>query len=258
MGLIIGSTAMQEHIPNTRKPKDLDKFSRPHPDLGFDPSAGDSFWHPSFEGTQLDRNGIATLHELYTIKVSHSFWELKNNSWDKHMVDILKLQEAGAKLIPELYSILYPVWVEQHGSKKMNLKQAAGMFFKDAVTRIYDHDSIHRSVAYGETPLYEALLKDGETVDIDPKKLWAMDHDTRVKLFREEIAATALERWMIPTKYKFSAGLAYKLALKKTITSLTRGKSALFIVEHFEEFMIPHDYMQIHRTKIHKLEPLKE
>jgi hypothetical protein len=159
----------------------------------------------------------------------------------------------------ELHKILYPVWVKTHGSKKMNLAQAAGNFFADAVVRIYDHDSIHESVAFGDRPLYERILKDGETVDIDPDKLWnGMTFKEQVLLFREEIVATALERWMIPTEYRFSPGLAYKLALKKTITSLTKGKSARFIVTNFEHFRQPHDYMSIHKSKLHMLKPLDE
>jgi hypothetical protein len=264
MALIIGSTAMNHLFNNeVREPKDYDYFAKPTQNVPawITGQASDVFWHDSWNGTRLDLSGInmATLDELYTIKVSHAYWELNNGSWDKHMADILFLKNKGAKLDMDLHKLLYPVWVETHGAKKMNLAQAAGNFFADAVVRIYDHDSIHDSVAFGERPLYEAILKDGQSVDIDPDKLWVgMDFDTQVKLFREEIAATALERWMIPRNYRFSPGLAYKLALKKTITSLTKGKSARFIVTNFEHFMKPHDYMAIHRSKMDKLLPLDD
>lgn len=266
MALIIGSVAFKYHCPRevVGKPKDLDIFARPYTWEGnavdqwwVDEENVEPFWHESFAGTQLDRNGYATLDELYTIKVSHAYWELKNGSWDKHMIHMLKMKKYGAKLDMELHKLLYPVWVEKHGKKKMNLSQSAGEFFDDAVVRIYDHDSIHNSVAYGSRPLYERILKDGETVDIDPDKLWnGLTFEEQVKLFREEIAATALERWMIPTNYRFSPGLAWKLALKKTITSLTRGRSARFIVTNFECFMKPHNYMDIHKSKSHLLIPL--
>jgi hypothetical protein len=257
MALIIGSVAMNRALGFCRTPKDLDYFGNDQKGLGIFNLPLEPFWHDSWNGTQLDRDDYATLNELYTIKVSHAYWELKNGSWDKHMYDILTLQGAGANLDMELHKLLYPVWVERHGTKKMNLAQAAGMFFADAVTRIYDHDSIHESVAYGDRPLYERILKDGETVDIDPDKLWnGMTFEEQVLLFREEIAATALERWMIPTNYRFSPGLAYKLALKKTVTSLTKGRSARFIVTNFRQFMLPHDYMAIHRAKMDKLVPL--
>jgi hypothetical protein len=250
MALIIGSTAMYRLFPNeVREPKDLDLFARPYTWEGAakdqwwvdNNKVNDVFWHPAFEDTRLDRNGFATLNELYTIKVSHAYWELKNNSWDKHLFDILMLRSKGAKLIPELHKLLYPIWVEKHGTKKMTLAKSSGMFFADAVTRIYDHDSIHRSVARRDHALYEEFLAPGETVNMDMVKVWASEHSKIVEMFREEIAATALERWLIPTDYKFSPGLAWKLGLKKTITSLTKGRSALFLVENFKEFMLPYD-----------------
>ncbi len=262
MALIIGSTAMAYNFPDARLPKDYDLFgyagNTPEWLLGGVMKA-DVFWHDSWIGTELDqpRNTMATPNQLYTIKVSHSYWELKNGSWDKHLSDIVFLKRHGAKLDMELHKLLYPVWVEKHGAKKMNLSQAAGDFFDDAVVRIYDHDSIHDSCCFGERPLYEAILKDGETVDIDPDKMWnGLTFEQQIKLFREEIAATALERWMIPTNYRFSPGLAYKLALRKTIVSLTRGKSARFIVDNFEHFYKPHNYMAIHNAKRDKLKPL--
>lgn len=265
MALIIGSTAMRHHFPQAREPKDFDYFG-PVTDVDkmketvekyWGLTVNDRFWHDNLTGSQLDRNGIASIDELYTIKVSHSYWDLPNGTWMKHMTDILFLKRNGAHLDMELHKLLYPIWVETHGAKKMNLAQASGQFFADAVTRIYDHDSIHASCCFGEYPLYEKILKDGETVDIDPDKLWnGMTFDEQVLLFREEIAATALERWMIPTNYKFSPGRAYYLALKKTITSLTKGKSARFIVDNFEEFYKPHDYMALHNAKRHLLLPL--
>jgi hypothetical protein len=260
MALIIGSTALHELYPTeVRKPKDFDYFGAatviPR-GIAAVTQPVEAFWHDSWNGTQLDRDGYATLDELYTIKISHAYWELKNGSWDKHMADCNWLKSKGAHLDMELHKILYPVWVERHGVKKMNLSQAAGNFFDDAVKRTHDHDSIHDSVAFSDRPMYERILKDGETVDIDPNKMWyGLTFDEQIMLFREEIAATALERWMLPSNYRFSKGLAYKLALKKTITSLTRGRSARFIVTNFEHFMKPHNYLEIHKSKLHLLKP---
>lgn len=255
--LIVGSTALHRIFGSDfREPKDLDIFARPESPMVAWSNATDVFWHPALEGTQLDVYGFATLNQMYTIKVSHSYWEI-GNTWQKHMADILFMKRRGAILDLELHKLLYPIWQKKHGKKKMNLAQAAGDFFDDAVTRIYDHDSIHDSVAYGEHPMYERILKDGETVDIDPDKMWnGLTFDEQVLLFREEIAATALERWMIPTNYRFSPGRAYAMALKKTITSLTKGRSARFIVDNFEQFYKPHDYMAIHRSKKDRLLPL--
>lgn len=255
---IIGSVAMRRLFGNEfREPKDLDVFARPDdPALAWT-SPDDVFWHDSFAGTQLDVTGYANMHQMYTIKVSHAYWQINNvANWQKHMADIMFLKSKGAKLDMDLHKLLYPVWEAKHGKKQMNLAQAAGDFFEDAVVRIYDHDSIHRSVCYGDEPLYEAILKDGETVDIDPAKMWALSFEDQVKLFREEIAATALERYMIPSNYRYSAGRAYQKALQKTVISLTKGKSARFIVDNFSQFAKPHDYMSIHNSKRDRLELL--
>lgn len=255
--LTIGSVAMHHHGVGNRVPKDCDVFS---PETGLWPDQYDVFWHPTFsEWIPEGSERIATLDELYTIKVSHSYWELPNGSWSKHMYDILDLKRAGAKLDLDLHKKLYKVWEETHGKKVMNLDQDKTEFFDDAVRRIYDHDSLHDSVAFGDRPIYEEILKDGASVDIDSRKLWALPHEQIVKLFIEEICVTALERIVIPKNYKASPSGAYFWALRRTITSLTKGRSARFIVENFEEFKNPDPgYVQRHLDNAHKLIRLGE
>lgn len=252
--LIVGSKALFFHSMNYRSPKDWDWFG----DLEYSiPTGwqGDRFWHESFsdwipEGTHR----VATLDELYTIKLSHSHWELPNGSWNKHVYDMLKLQDAGAKLDMGLYNILYKVWEQMHGKKVMNLDQDKSDFFDDAVRRTYDHDSLHESVAFGDRPIYEEILKDGASVDIDASKLWGLPHQRVVQLFVEEICVTALERKVIPSNYTCSPGAAYLWALRRTITSLTKGKSSRFILENFREFMKPDpSYVQRHLSKADRL-----
>lgn len=252
-GLIIGSTAIQHHLGFTRDPKDLDIFS-PH-----EISHAEVFWHPRLaEWIDPATDRFATLDELYTLKVSHAYWELRNGSWNKHMADVVTLKQAGAKLIPDVHDLLYSVWLETHGRKRVNLNMNAATFFADAVKRKYDHDSIHASVAYGDEPLYIRTLKDGETVAVDMAKVWAMSFEDQVKLFREEVYATALERLMIPNDYRYSPRKAYAWALRRTITSLTKGRSARFIVENFDTFRVPDiDYVARHRANSDRLIPLE-
>jgi hypothetical protein len=201
---------------------------------------GDVFSHPLLDDWIGDGKRVATVDELYTLKVSHIYWELKNGSWDKHVFDMRYLKRHGASVIPDLHKTLYAVWTEIHGPKKSTLAMEKEDFFKDAVKRIYDHDSIHDSVAFGEAALYNKILKDGSTVDVDSGKMWSLSWEDLVRLFREEVYATALERILVPTNYRCSAGAAYRWSLRRTITSLTKGKSARFIVENFEEFANPY------------------
>jgi hypothetical protein len=254
--LIVGSHALKVLGVCNREPKDIDwwcddPFVR-HLNMG----RVDHLWHPSFLEfiPETTSTQYATLDQMYTIKLSHSHWELKNGSWNKHVYDMMQLKNAGAHLDMELYHLLYKVWEEMYGKKVMNLDQDKSEFFDDAVKRKYDHDSIHASVAFGDHPIYEDILKDGATVDIDSKKLWAMPHERVVKLFIEEVCVTALERIVIPRNYKTSPGAAYLWALRRTVTSLTKGKSSRFMLENFEEFATPDpDYVTRHRDNAWKL-----
>lgn len=248
--LLIGSTAMKMRRVGNRTPKDRDVFSD-------DPGAqGDVFWHPSFSTWLGSGAGtrVATLDELYTIKVSHAQWDLKNNTWNKHVYDIVQLKRAGAVLDLELHKLLYAVWEETHGKKVMDLNQDKSEFFDDAVRRTYDHDSLHDSVAYGDLPIYTEVLKDGAEVDIDMRKMKALPLSRFVDLIKEEIFVTALERIVVPRKYRVSPKAAYWWALRRTATSLTKGWTARTILDNAELFLEPgSDYIARHLSKSHKL-----
>lgn len=247
--MLIGSKAMKVWYPDFREPKDEDHFSP-------DPAKfGDNFWHETFPDV-WSADYTASPSQLYTIKVSHSPWALENGSWEKHMHDILKLQSEGVAFDRKMYDILYPVWKEKHGKKRVALNKDKETFFGDAVVRTYDHDSLHESVAYHDRPMYTQFLKEGADVDIDNNKFWApaVSHEDRLKTIREEVYATALERWVIPTNYRVSPRAAYARAMKKSITSLFKGRWALFIVLNYTDLYKPDmDYVAMHKSKSHKL-----
>lgn len=248
--LVIGSTAMARFVSGARYPKDTDVFS----DDPADPD-WDCFWHESFRewvGEYAFR--FATLDELYTIKVSHAQWDLKNDSWNKHVYDIVQLKRVGAKLDMGLHKLLYKVWEETHGVKIMDLNQDKSEFFDDAVRRTYDHDSLHDSVAFDEFPIYTEVLKDGAEVDIDMRKMRALPLERFVDLIKEEVFVTALERIVVPRNYRVSPKAAYWWALRRTATSLTKGWTARTIMDNIELFLEPgSDYIGRHKAKADKL-----
>lgn len=259
---LVGSQAMKAHFPDAREPKDIDYFSNQSEEffnaaLLDDVERLETFWHEDL--AKWDWGSVATPDELYTIKVSHAFWELKNRSWDKHMMDVMFLKSKGAKLIPELYKILYKIWEDVHGKKKVNLESDPEMFFNDKIVkRIYDHDSLHESVAYYDRPLFERILRDNSEVAVDKSKWEALDHEDKLKMVREEVYATALERKLVPSNYTSSPGAAYAWTLRKTITSLTKGWFALFVVENFQDLTKADiDYVQRHKDNAHMLRPYK-
>lgn len=129
-----------------------------------------------------------------------------------------------------------------------------GEFFSESVDRKYHHDSIHASVAYGDHPLYVDILKNGESVKTDWSKFEALNHRDKIRLVREEVFATALERQIIPSDYKASPRGAYGWALHKTITSFWKGRWALWAVLHYNEVCTPDiDYVKKHLDNKDKL-----
>lgn len=252
MKILIGSTALAQYIDIGRTPQDVDYFTDEV--MKTEKGGNDPFSQESLKEYFSDIDRVATLNELYTIKVSHIFWDLRNGTWEKHAIDIMRMQRHGVVLIEPLYKMLYKIWQEVHGDKKANLSQMASDFFNDKVVRIYVHDSIHASVAYYDAPLYERILADNEEVKVDKSKWEDVPFEDKLKCVREEVYATALERLAIPSNYTYSPRRAYAWALRRTVTSLARGWFALFIVENLELLWSPDvDYVQVHKNNSDKL-----
>lgn len=243
---LVGSQALSMHMNIGRKPKDIDYFSQ-------EPVEGaEVFYHPDLRKYPFGE--FATLNELYTIKVSHSFWELKNNSWVKHMKDIVRMQKEGAEFLPGLYNILYPIWEERYGKKKANLEESPEDFFKSTVSRVYEHDSIHASVAFYDEPLFNKILRDDHQVAVSKEKFDALSHEDKIKLVKEEVFATALERQIIPSGYKYPQRIAYMWALQKLITSFSKGWFPLWVVLNFAELSEARDdFVKVHLDNKGKL-----
>lgn len=255
--IVIGSAAANAILGDEkwRRPKDIDSFT----DLGIQGleyrDTGiplDTYWDDMMYTYFGKQERWATLDELYTIKLSHIFWEGRNGKWNLHAQDLMALKREGAVVIESLYKMLYGVWEKKFGKKVVDLDMDKADFFDDAVPRDWDHDSVHYSVAYGDHPLYEDFLS-GEIM-MDMKRVWSAPLETQIKLFREEIFATALERKIIPNNYRYSPGAAYLWALRRVITSLTKGNSARFIAENLDKFWeMEVDYVQRHKDNAHLL-----
>lgn len=255
---LVGSRAVKSIFPDAREPKgDWDFFSD-RPVTGYPAAPGAHEHTDLFTDDRLgqwDWGAIAKPDELYTIKISHAFWEINGpQHWNKHASDIRFLSRHGTQFIRPLYDILLPIWKEKYKRNPVSLDKTADKFFADAVDRKYDHDSLHESVAYGDRPLYERVLKDGSEVAVDNAKFFAMDLETQFKLVREEIYATALERILIPGNYEDSPSAAYAWSLRRTATSLFKGEWALFLMHHIDELAMPDcNYLKRHLDNLHKL-----
>ncbi len=250
---LIGSQAIKIHFPDFRDVSKSDwDYHSPEPvripyeglerwDCFVDPRLGEYPWGP-----------IATADELYTMKISHGYWD--NGSWDKHASDIAFLQRHGAVFIPELHDLLKPIWAELNRPNPISLNKNAKEFFNDAVNYVYVHDTVHESVAYGERPWFEAFLKDGSEVMVDNEKFFGLPLESRLQAIREELYVIALERKLIPDGYKGSPLAAYRWALRRTAISLFKNRWALELLLHLDELARPDvDFVKRHRDNAHKL-----
>lgn len=180
---------------------------------------------------------VATLDALYTIKLSHLGWDIQ---WDKHWSDLWLFKANGAKLIPKLFDKLYKFWQKKHKNKPyLSLYKTKDKFFDDFVPHQYDHDYLHELVAHPYLPKYKLVLLEGQEVAIDKNKFDKLSLSSQVKMFREEVAVIALERWIIPSKGKIHWIKAWEWALKKTLVSLTKGWATKFILSNIEHFVKP-------------------
>lgn len=181
---------------------------------------------------------VASVDDLYTIKVSHLPWPIF--FW-KHANDALFLKSKGAKLNQPLYKLLKEHWTEQHGTKtQLSLYKNKQEFFDDAVSKEYDHDMLHELVSFPDAPVYTTVLKEGHTVFTDKDKFLALSFDNKVKMMREEMNVIMCERWLLHDhiRAKLTFPQAWRMSVEKTVTSLTKGVYSEFICENLEHFVL--------------------
>lgn len=258
--ILIGSRALDHHTGwGTTPNADWDYFTltptaTPH---GEQHGKVEHFYDPALKEYAWSGN-IATVDELYTIKLSHIYWDLPNKSWWKHAKVLARMRrELNPTIIEPLHDLLYSVWEKKHGKKLANLEQEPDEFFNPNVDRIYDHDSIHASVAYyNNVPLFNRILRDDHPVAVSRKKFNNLTPLDKELLVREELHATALERRIIPANYRTNPTAPYREALQKLITSYSKGWFATFVADNLHLFLkMDATFVERHLNNKHLLIP---
>ncbi len=236
MKVVVGSSAVKHAKSFFRSPGDLDIWCTEDEivdykcDLSVIP-------YDIMNLVEVD-DGYATIDSIYTIKCSHLGWDIL---FEKHKRDIIFLKSQGARLITSLYVKLVNHWKAEHGNKDyLSLYKSKNEFFNDHVTYVYDHDLLHKYVAGDEKPLYMKCLKEGEEVAVDRCKFDGLSHEDQINMFKEEITVIAFERWLVNPSSKVNNWLkAYRYALRKTITQLTKNWATEFLVMNLSEMISP-------------------
>jgi len=253
--MLIGSRAAKIHFPDFyREPKDWDHITQG------EVAGEDNHICPVFEEIlENATNDVASPELLYTLKLSHCFWPL--DSWQKTMSDIVFFQRKGVKHNEELFKKLYAQWEVIHGAKRAKLNKTNEEFFADNVNRRYVHDDIHAAVAYYERPLYFSIKKDENSAQTSKELFDNLSEDDKMKLVREEVYVTALERFLIPQDFKCSKAGSYNQAIKLLMVSMTKGYFPKYIALNWDKLKQrdDHDFVgkfqqALNESKIRKIE----
>lgn len=236
--LIIGSVATYHWFPDARKPSDIDlltpaKISGNHSSV----CVVDAQWHDAAQHI-IEHNKdpvFADPDTLLTLKVSHAHWDVK---WNKTMYDVNFFKKKGCQVNMDLYHKLFKVWESVHGKKRVNMRKSMDEFFKDAVDREYDHEDLHRLVAFYDAPLHERLRPDHGTAWCSEELFKSLSQDDQMRVAMEEIMATAIERYKLkPSDARSTRRIAMSGAFRRLCTSMTTGWFARFLILNQNELL---------------------
>jgi hypothetical protein len=303
--LIIGSQAMKHHglLPKGRKIHDTDyictfeefqawtKANKPKI-VRCVPLSGSKFhvrfksgWNFEFEiawsGTTgeflLDCFDIEDGHTfapdcvLLALKLSHRY--LKDSPhFLKNMRDIQRFRRKGVTLGSELEEWLPKREAETYVYKHPKLDVSKENFFKgDGVDYVYDHDSIHETVAIiadkqgSVVPAYSFYA--GGAVWSSKELFFKCHSSIRLYGVYEESCVLALERSQIPHNFlgsgitKPTARWSFEMALMKVCSSITSGWFREYAWENYDSVMALYerlgedDYVKRFTSNSHLLKP---
>lgn len=182
---------------------------------------------------------VPNVDMLFTIKKSHRYLRNSPFFW-KTLLDYHIMKFAGAKVRPEYQEFLKLREKETYWYKHPKLNQSKeGFFADDNIQYVYDHDTIHESVARVDgKPAYTNYMKDGAQVDCDKNKFFNVcSQETRLNGVVEEAAVLAIERSLVPHPGVWTPEYAWKFALSKVCSSITSGWFREFAYENALEIL---------------------
>ena len=172
-----------------------------------------------------------SLDKLFMLKASHRYLKNSPHFW-KTAQDYHNMKSAGAVI--DNKEFFKRREKETYYYKHPSLKQNKDNFFADDnIKYVYDHDTIHESVAIYDKPAYTYYIKDGAEVDCDKEKFFKCPLEIRLAGVIEEAAVLAIERSLVPfPDSNKSPKQIWLYALSKVCSSITSGWFREFAYEH--------------------------
>jgi hypothetical protein len=229
MQVLIGSRAIKHWFPDfPREPKDTDIVTDTPP-WGYQGSGLEYHNIPPLIDRieEISVNGVLTANALYTLKVSHAFWD---NKWEKTLFDIVWLRRKGC-VLTHLVDVMYPYWCNKFGEpKRQDLDQSKEAFFNNALRNQDRHDDLHKILK--NPPTYTKILVD--EVKTSDKLFAGLSYEDKLSLIHEETCVMAYER-LAGRDYRS----AYIAQMKDMILRHLPFEQALFAVVEFDKLKMP-------------------
>lgn len=175
----------------------------------------------------------ASLEACLALKLSHRY--LRNSPhFLKTMKDIWLLRAWGVTI----HSGFLKDWLARREKETLNyghptLNQSKMGFFDASVPYKYDHDSIHKAVAFRDVPAYTKYKGDKQEVMCSKGKFFSLSLLEQLEGVAEEAYVLALERSLIPHLGALTPKQAFDKALMKVCTSITSGWFREFAWENY-------------------------
>lgn len=214
------------------------------------------------EGAVEGTEAMASKEALLALKMSHRY--LRNSPhFLKTMRDIQSLRTQGVVMTAELEAWLPQREQETYVYNHPKLNVDKQTFFDDSVGYVYDHDSLHETVALGEKPAYTMYMQDGAQVMTDREKFFSVSEETRLHGVYEESCVLALERSQIPFNFEPDARRSFEMALMKVCTSITSGWFRQYAYDSYDKVLDLYNelgesnYIERFKKNAHLLKPFR-
>jgi hypothetical protein len=184
----------------------------------------------------------ANLNILYSIKKSHIHQPI---NWYKHIEDYHFLKNV--LVIDHLEEITKKRSKETDirlNTRTPNLNKSVEEFVKESqkiLNRIFDHDDLHKIVAYYEHPLYFRIQPSHDRV-MCSKDLWEeLEYEDKIKCVLEEAYVISLERKIVPMLFQkgnfYTKDKAVKWSIMRICTTLASGWFREFAINNYYQIL---------------------
>lgn len=181
---------------------------------------------------------VPTPDVLYYIKRAHANYPVNVEKTLNDLYILSKYTENYAlkdgSSLAKFYRVLRTESFERYSARQavINLNKSNDDFFSDNTKRKYNHDSLHRAVAYYPNfPMYLRCKRDWSTARVE-RDLWdALPYEMKLQMAREELYIVALERFLIPNPTLDDVE-AYRRAFTKLAGTMTKGFFQDFLLDN--------------------------